>query len=80
MPHAALLFDRRLFGQPLPVDRALPSVWIHGEISHLECGEVLKEVAALRWRDSEVVEAGFDDHAGTRDFVPFHRDSKPRIV
>ena len=47
MTNAALFFDRRLLGQPLPVDRSFTGIGVHGEISHLKRGQILKKVAAL---------------------------------
>src|ERR1700722_16021283 len=77
---AALFFYSGLLGQPWPVDRALASVGINGEVSDLEGGQVLKEGATLRRRDPEVVEASFHDGTGSGDFIPFDRDAEPRIV
>ncbi len=77
---AALFFDRGPLGQPLPIDGAFAGVGVHREISDLEGGQVLEEVAALGRGDAEVVEAGFDDGAGAGDFVPLDGDAEPGIV
>src|SRR5271154_1457135 len=36
-------------------------------------------MAALRGRDSEIAEAGFNDHARAADFVPLYRDAQPGL-
>src|SRR5664280_2430872 len=45
---AAVLLDRRLFSQPLPIDEALACIGVDGEVANLKRGEVLEEVTALR--------------------------------
>ena len=80
MADAALLFNRGLLGEPLPVDGAFAGVGVDGEVSDLERGQVLEEMAALRGRDAEVVEAGLVDGASARNFVPLDRDAEPGIV
>src|SRR5205807_8136468 len=80
MPHAAVFINRLLIAEPLPIDRAFTRVGIHGEVSDLKCGQVLEEMTALRGRDAEVAEAGFDDGAGSGDFVPLDGDPEPGIV
>ena len=74
---AALLFHGRLFGQPLPIDGAFAGIGIHGEVSDLEGGQILEEMAALRGSDAEIAESGFDDHARAGDFVPLDRNAQP---
>src|SRR5580765_2972201 len=76
VPDAALLFQRRLLGEPRPIDGTFAGVGIHGEVSDLEGGEVLEEMTALRRGDPEIVEAGFDDGAGAGDFVPLDGNTK----
>src|SRR5208337_1155211 len=49
-----------------------PGGWIHGEITDLEGGQILEEMAALRGSDSKVAESGFDDYAGAADLVPLY--------
>src|SRR2546422_6678467 len=44
-------------------------IGIHCKVSDLKCGQVLKEVAALRWGDAKIAEAGFYDGPRSRDFV-----------
>ena len=66
--------------QPLPIDKAIPGVWIHGEIANLKCGKVLEEVAALRRGDAKIAEAGLDDHARTGNLVPRDWNAEPRFV
>ena len=68
----ALLFHGRLFRQPLPIDGAFAGIWIHGEVSDLECSEVLEKMAALGWGDTKIAESGFDYYARAGDFVPFY--------
>src|SRR5579871_7004536 len=80
MPHASFFLGRRLLGKPLPIDGSFARVRVHGEVSDLECGQVLEKMAALRWSHAEVAESRFHDRTRSRDFIPFHRDSKPRIV
>src|SRR6478672_5014869 len=65
MPHAAVFFERRCIGQPLPVYESLPGIRIHGEVSDLKCGEVLEEMAALRRCHAEIPEARFHNDAGS---------------
>ena len=48
VPHASPLLDFLLPFQPLPVERSLAGVGIHGEISNLKGAQVLEEMAALR--------------------------------
>src|SRR5208282_940163 len=76
---AALLFYRRLFVQPPPIYSAFTGIGIHGEITYLEGGQVLEEMAALRGSHPEIAEPGLDDHTRAGDFVPFHRNAEPRF-
>jgi len=73
----ALLFHGRLFRQPSPIYGAFARVWIHGEITDLEGGQVLEEMAALRGSHSEVAETGFDYYAGAADLVPLYWNTQP---
>src|SRR5271157_551647 len=57
MPHAAVLLDGGLVGEPLPIHEAFAGVGVDGEVADLECGEVLEEVAALRRDHAKVAEA-----------------------
>src|ERR1700741_2139250 len=70
MAHAALFLDCGLRAEPLPVNGAFASIGVDREISDLEGSQVLKEMAALRGSNAEVVETGFNDGARPRDFVP----------
>src|SRR5208282_2565166 len=79
MADTALLFHRRLFRQPLPVDGAFAGVWIHGEVTDLKGSEILKEMAALRWGDAKIAEPRFYNHARTGDFIPFDWNAQPRF-
>src|SRR5580698_9419797 len=80
MPHAAVFFQRRLMGEPIPIDGAFASIRVDGEISHLECSQVLEEVAALRWGYEEIAKACFDDRACSGDLIPLDRNAEPWIV
>ena len=80
MADAALLFQRRLLGEPRPIDGAFAGVGIHGKVSDLEGREVLEEMTALRRSDPEIMEAGFDDRARAGDFVPLDGDPEPWVV
>ena len=70
---------RRLRRQPVPVDEAVLRRRIDGEVSHLERGQVLEEVRALRRRHAEVLEAALDDRPRAGDLVPGDRHAEPRI-
>ena len=72
-----LLFRGCLLHQPLPIDRAFAGVWIHRKVTDLKGGQILEEMAALRWGDSKIAESGFDNHAGAGDFIPFDRNTQP---
>jgi len=74
---AAVFLNCRRVRQPLPIDEPFSGIGIHSEVAHLECSEVLEEVAALRGRNAKIAEAGFNDHAGSGDLVPFDRDAEP---
>src|SRR5262249_53384603 len=63
VPYATVFLQRRRLRQPVPIDKAFPCIGIHGEIPNLKSGEVLKEMATLRRRDTEIPESGFHDHA-----------------
>src|SRR5580704_14312224 len=80
VPHAALLANRRLRIQPLPIDPSLMHVGVHSEVADLEGSQVLKEVTALRGRHPQIAEARFDDHARSGNFVPLHRNAQPWII
>src|SRR6516225_3864030 len=80
MPHASLLFDSGLLGEPLPIKGSFAGVGIYREVSDLEGAQVLKEMASLRWRHPKVAESGLDDRACAGDFVPIDRNPHPRIV
>src|SRR6266705_1313615 len=69
----------RLGLDPVPVDEALAVVGVDREVADLERGQVLEEMAALRGRDPEILEAGLDDDAGPGDLIPGHRDAEPGI-
>ena len=75
-----MFFQRRLMGEPVPIDRAFASVRVDGEISHLEGGEVLEEVAALRWSYAEIAEACFNDRACTGDLIPLNGNAEPWVI
>jgi hypothetical protein len=80
MPHAAALSHARLRRQPLPIHGTLAEIWIDREISHLECGEVLKQMSALRRPHAKVAEARLNDHARAGDFVPLDGNAEPRFM
>jgi len=75
-----LLSHRRLFRQPLPIDRAFAGVGIHGEVSDPKGSEILEEMAALRWGNAKIVESRFNNHARAGDFIPFDRNAQPGFV
>ena len=68
--HERRLFDGRLFGQPVPVDEALPNFRIHGEVAGVRRREVLKEMRPLRRRHAKVLEPGLDDRPRTGNLIP----------
>src|ERR1019366_1932632 len=68
MTHAAVLAQRSLAAQPVPIDGAFAGVWIHGEVTDLKGSEILEEMAALRWGDAEIAESGLNNHARAGDF------------
>src|SRR5579863_10619213 len=80
MPYATFFGEGRLLIQPLPIERTFSRVWVHGEVADLKCGQVLKEMAALRRGHAKIAESGFHDHASSGDFVPFHGNAEPGIV
>src|SRR5208283_2691718 len=57
VPHAAMLLDGGLVGEPLPIHEAFAGIGVDGEVADLEGGEVLEEVAALRRDYAKVAEA-----------------------
>ena len=77
MAYTPVFFDGEGVRQPLPVDEPFPGIGVHGEISHLERGEVLKKMAPLRGSDSEIAESGFHNDTGPGNFVPLHGDTEP---
>src|SRR5208283_4851980 len=80
MPHAATLLHRGLRRHPRPVHRPFTQVRVHREIAHLKRRQILEEMAALRWRHTEVPESCLHDHSRARDLVPLHRNPQPRFV
>ena len=78
--YAALFLHGGLFREPAPIDGAFTGIRIHGEVAHLKRCQVLKEMAALGWRDAKISKAGFDDGAGCGNLVPLDGDSKPGII
>lgn len=80
MPHAAVFTDWPLRIQPLPINRTFPGIGIYREITDLKGGEILKEMAALRWSDAKIAEAGFDNDASGGDFIPLDWNAEPGIV
>src|ERR1039458_7099607 len=54
---AAVLLDRRLFSQPLPIDEALACIGVDGEVADLKGGEILEKMAALRRNHAQVAES-----------------------
>src|ERR1019366_9170774 len=76
---AAMFGDRRLGGQPLPIDEALTGIGVDGEVADLKRGEVLKEMTALRRNYAEIPESRLNNYPRSGDLVPGHRNSQPRV-
>src|SRR6476659_3598339 len=68
------------YSQPFPVHKTLARFRIHREVADTRCHQVLEEVRALRWRDLEVAEAGFDDHPDAVYLVPRDGQTQRRFA
>src|SRR5580692_717348 len=77
---ASVFVHRRLVVQPLPIHRAFAGIGIHGEVTNLECREILKKMTALGGRYAKIVESGLDNDARAGNFVPLDGDTQPGII